>query len=96
MEILYAPATPERPLSLIVYRDSERQARELVERIWTHYYQALADAVDQKPGVSKSLVASITPPAAAESVPGASAASPLDRLAGLALRRWFATVQWSG
>jgi hypothetical protein len=73
------------PLSVIIYRDSERQARELVERIWTHYYQALVDGVERKAGTSRPLVASITPPAPAPE-PTPSAAAPrisgLDRVAG--------------
>jgi hypothetical protein len=82
VEIL-GPAVAPRPLSVIVYRDSERQVRELVERIWTHYFQALADALDQKPGVTRQLVSSITPPAPPADTPSAGAnANPLDRLVG--------------
>jgi hypothetical protein len=85
VELPIGPAAPTRPLSVIVYRDSERQARELVERIWTHYYQALVDEVERKSGTSRPLIASITPPESApEPVPSAAAAriSGPDRVAG--------------
>jgi hypothetical protein len=85
VELPFSPAVPPRPLSVIVYRDSERQARELVERIWTHYYQALVDELERKAGTPKPLVASITPPAPAPE-PAPSAITPrisgLDRIAG--------------
>jgi hypothetical protein len=47
-----------RPLSAIVYRDSERQVCEFTEAIWTHYYQSLIDAIEQRPGGSRPLVSS--------------------------------------
>ena len=85
VELPFSPAEPPRRLSVIVYRDSELQARELVERIWTHYYQALVDELERKTGASRPLVASITPPAPApEPAPSAAAAriSGPDRVAG--------------
>jgi hypothetical protein len=85
VELPIGPAVPPRPLSVIVYRDSERQARELVERVWTHYYQALVDEVERKSGTSRPLVASITPPEhAPEPAPSATAprVSGPDRVAG--------------
>ena len=85
VELPFSAPVPPRPLSVIVYRDSERQARELVERIWTHYYQALVDEMERKAGTSRPLVASITLPVPAPE-PAPSAAAPrisvLDRVAG--------------
>jgi hypothetical protein len=52
-----------RPISLTVYRDSERQIREALARLWTHYYQALVDSVEQKRGQSTPLIASSIAPA---------------------------------
>jgi hypothetical protein len=49
---------PPRQMSAIVYRDSERQITELLSKLWTHYYQALDDAVEQKPGGAQPLVSS--------------------------------------
>jgi hypothetical protein len=47
-----------RPVSATVYRDSERQVQEALTRLWTHYYQALVGAVEQRQGQSTPLVAS--------------------------------------
>jgi hypothetical protein len=81
---LSRPQAP-RPLSAIVYRDSERQLRETTEKLWTHYYQAMADAVEQKPSGSKPLISSAVAPAPEMAAAG-DAASPagigIDKLAG--------------
>lgn len=81
---LSRPQAP-RPLSAIVYRDSERQLREVTQKLWTHYYQAVADAVEQKPSGSKALISSAVVPQS-ESEPAPAAASPasggLEKLVG--------------
>ncbi len=46
-----------RPVSSIVYGDSERQSLEAVQKLWTRYYQALIDSVERKPGGSTPLAA---------------------------------------
>jgi len=86
VDLPYGSAAPVRPLSLIVYRDSEHQVREAVDRIWTHYYQALADAV-VKNGTSTPLVTTLTLPAAPVADPAAAVAAEapvvgIDRVAG--------------
>jgi hypothetical protein len=50
-----------RPVSALVYRSSERETREALGKLWTHYYQALVESVDQKTGASKPLVAEAAP-----------------------------------
>ncbi len=65
---LGAPERP-RPLSVIVYRDSERQIAGSLEHLWTHYYQSLDNAAEQKPGGAAPLVSSITPPEAPAPAP---------------------------
>lgn len=59
---LSRPQAP-RPLSGIVYRDSEARLRDVTKNLWSHYYQAVADAV--APG-GKQLISSSAPPAAPE------------------------------
>jgi hypothetical protein len=54
--------SPDHPGSLnvmpaVVYRDAESKLMESVEKLWTSYYQALADAVEQRPSGSPPLVA---------------------------------------
>jgi len=98
VELPFSRATAPRPLSVIVYRDSEKQVRESVERIWTHYYQALVDAVDRKTVPPKALVSSITPPPPTpEPAPAGSgpAISQVDRLAG-AWRYLESSQQFNG
>jgi len=69
IELPFSNPEPPRQLSVIVYRDSERQLREAVQSLWTHYYQALDDAAEQRPGGTPSLVASVTPPAVGAPTP---------------------------
>jgi len=42
-------ARPAADTSSVVYRDSERRLADALRRLWTAYYQALGDAVEQKP-----------------------------------------------
>ena len=83
---LGAPERP-RPLSVIVYRDSERQIADSLEHLWTHYYQSLVNAAEQKPGGAAPLVSSITPPEAPAAAPApaqqSGQPSGLNALAGL-------------
>jgi hypothetical protein len=76
--------SPDHPKSLnsmaaLAYRDSERKLTESVEKMWTRYYQALADAVEQKPSGSAPLVAmrgsGASPSPAAAAPPSAAAAA---------------------
>jgi hypothetical protein len=48
---------PVSMMSSLAYRDSERQTTEALDRLWTRYYQALVDSVEQAPGGSRALVA---------------------------------------
>jgi hypothetical protein len=68
VDSLFHPAPP-KPISAIVYRDSAQQVREVLERVWLHYYQGVIDAVEQKPNGSVPLITTLTrgadnPPAA--------------------------------
>jgi hypothetical protein len=43
-------------VSILAYRDSERQLADQIERLWKQYYNALEAAVEQKPAGSVALV----------------------------------------
>jgi hypothetical protein len=43
-----ANGRPAAGILALAYRDSEREIAETLRRLWTAYYQALADAVEQK------------------------------------------------
>ncbi len=58
---------PPHQMSVIVYRDSERQIAELLEKLWTDYYQALDNAVERKPDGAKPLMVSTNPASAGPS-----------------------------
>ena len=54
--------TPDHPgtinaIPAMAYRDSEIKLMESVEKLWTRYYQALDDAVEQRPSGAAPLVA---------------------------------------
>jgi hypothetical protein len=73
-----------RPLSVIVYHDSEHQIAGSLEHLWTHYYQSLDNAVEQKPGGAAPLVSSIAPPETPAAAPAQSApASGVASFAGI-------------
>jgi hypothetical protein len=63
---------PVSMMSSSVYRDSERQTAEALDRLWTRYYQALVDSVEQAPGGSRPLIARRPSEPAVDS-PGSSA-----------------------
>ena len=71
------PTDVQRPaasMSALIYRDARRQFIDSLEKLWTHYYQAVADAVEQRPSGGVPLVA-IRRNGASEpenSVPGAA------------------------
>jgi len=65
---------PARPVEATAYRNSERRVQEALTSLWTHYYQALADSMEQTPGRSTPLAASATVPAPAP--PSSPAGSP--------------------
>jgi chorismate mutase len=83
IDLPFSQAEPPRQLSSIVYRDSERQLRDVLQKLWTHYYQALDDAAEQRPGGALPLVASVTP--AAAPVPVATAPASATPVAGVPL-----------
>lgn len=60
-----AASASSRPVSSIVYGEAERQTREALQKLWTRYYQALVDSVEQKPG-STPLIVSANPHALSE------------------------------
>lgn len=76
---LGSPDHPSEPQTVppLVYRDSEAKLAGAMEQLWTRYYQALADAVEQKPSGSAPLAAVRGAAAEAPPPPSGSAASPL-------------------
>jgi hypothetical protein len=42
-------------MASVAYRESERQLAEILRRLWTHYYQALVDGLEQRPAGSTPL-----------------------------------------
>src|SRR5580704_8980800 len=70
----FAAASTVRPISSLVYENAERQSRESIQKLWTRYYQALVDSVEQKPGGSAPLLST---PAKAPPAPGRSPEHPL-------------------
>lgn len=67
---------PPRPMSAIVYRDAEKQLRDVLQKTWVHYYQGVIDTAEQRPGGSVPLISSLSPAAApATPAAGATAAS---------------------
>jgi hypothetical protein len=50
-------AEPVSMITASVYRDSEHQTTEALDHLWTRYYQALVDSVEQSPGGSRPLLA---------------------------------------
>ena len=99
LDLSLTAAQNASPMSALIYRDSERQLEEELLRLWTRYYQSLADAAEQKPNGSAPLVAARSgetapaapapgpaAPAAAVSVPrpaAAAAAAPQNPLVGV-------------
>ena len=75
---LDSPDHPRTPNAMpaLVYRDSETKVMDCMGKLWTSYYQALADAVEQKPSGSAALVA-VRGAAAAAPPAVANAASPV-------------------
>jgi hypothetical protein len=74
--------SPDRPVTpnampALAYSDSGTKLAESMEKLWTRYYQALADAVEQKPAGSAPLVAlrgsAGSAPASASGAPAAAA-----------------------
>jgi hypothetical protein len=69
-------------VSPIVYRESERQTRDALQKLWTRYYQSLVDAVEQKPAGSAPLITKLpvtpAPGGAATVTPVAANAAPAD------------------
>jgi hypothetical protein len=43
-------------ISPIIYRDSERQLSDALQKLWARYYQSLVDGVEQKPAGSAPLL----------------------------------------
>jgi hypothetical protein len=52
-----SPAKPPSLVSSLLYRSSEREIREQLRKLWSGYYQALVDAVEQRSGGSAPLIA---------------------------------------
>jgi hypothetical protein len=77
VDTLFHPSPPS-PISAIVYRDSEQQLREVLQKAWIHYYQSIVDAVEQKPNGSVPLITALTPGVgiSAPPVPGNSVPQP--------------------
>ena len=61
-------------VSLLVYRNLDQQLMDQLGRLWGRYYQAIADAVEQKPDGAAALTP-IRPAAGGDSTLSASAAA---------------------
>jgi hypothetical protein len=74
---LDSPDHPRPPNAIAgqLYRDSEAKLLDSMEKLWTRYYQSLADAVEQKPAGAAALVA--VRGAAPAPVAAGSAATPV-------------------
>jgi hypothetical protein len=72
-------------MSSTAYRESERQLGEILGRLWTHYYQALIDGVEQPGAGSTPLQAirSSEPPAPVAAVAPTGEPSAPNRLVGV-------------
>jgi hypothetical protein len=46
----------ESSITSLAYRDSERQLRDALQKLWIRYYQSLVDAVEQRPDGSSPLI----------------------------------------
>ena len=57
LDLSLSSARPAGLMSSLLYRSSERELREELLKLWSGYYQALVDAVEQRPGGSAPLVA---------------------------------------
>ena len=56
VELSLVDSRPAEAVSLLVYRNLEREFMDQLGRLWTRYYQALADAVEQGPGGAAPLI----------------------------------------
>jgi hypothetical protein len=52
-------------ITSLAYRDSERQLRDALQKLWIRYYQSLVDAVEQRPDGSVPLIVKLPTNAAA-------------------------------
>jgi hypothetical protein len=68
LELSLGEARPPAVVTPLAYRNLDQQFMDQLNRLWTRYYQALADALEQKPGGA----APLTPPGSAD--PAAPAA----------------------
>jgi hypothetical protein len=48
-------APPPEAISALLFRKSEREVQEALQKLWTRYYQVLVDAIEQKPDGSTLL-----------------------------------------
>jgi hypothetical protein len=76
VDMLFRPAAPE-PMSAIVYRDAEKQLREVLQKTWVHYYQGVIDAAEQKTGGSAPLMSILSPAAGTPAAPAGAPAAPV-------------------
>jgi hypothetical protein len=101
MPLDFSADSPDHPASpsampALAYRDAESKLMEAMEKLWTRYYQALADAVEQKTSGSAPLTAmrgsgDSLPPAAS----GAPAAPPAAAAGGNPVAGSWTYVQGS-
>ena len=56
-DVSFDASAPAPVMSSILYRDSERQMADTLQKLWTRYYQTLIDSVEQRPGGPVPLVA---------------------------------------
>jgi hypothetical protein len=68
VELSLGDARPPAVITSLAYRNLDQQFMDQLNRLWTRYYQALADALEQKPGGA----APLTPPGSTD--PAAPAA----------------------
>jgi hypothetical protein len=56
LSISSSTQTRPTPISAIVYRDSQKELGDLLERMWSKYYQALSDAIGSNSAASVPLL----------------------------------------
>ena len=62
------------PVSAIVYRDAQRELSDLLQRMWSKYYQALADAINANSAASVPLLTTRTAEGVSSSAPAEATA----------------------
>jgi hypothetical protein len=72
LELSLGASRPPAAVTPLAYRNLDQQFMDQLNRLWTRYYQALADALEQKPGGA----APLTPPGSADP------AAPVARVSG--------------